>query len=1376
MNAVHNEVLPPSGVEHAVSLKLTSAARTGQSALSHLVVARQNFLRVFEVRVEAAPLPTQAQLLASDHARTRRGMEAVEGEVEMDVGGEGFVNVAPVKSTGSQVRHVRTVTRLYLLCQHHLYGTVTGLARVRTTASIDDGLDRLIVSCKDAKLALLEWSEQTCNLNTVSIHTYERAPQMMVYEPSRAIHQLRVDPSSRCAALTLPQDAIAVLPFNESQADLDVDMDTVGISREVPYAPSFVLSFPEIDQNIRNIIDFIFLPGLNNPTIAVLFQTQQTWTSRLEEFKDTVSLRLITLDLVTRSYPVITSVDGLPYDSLMLLACPAAVGGVVVISSNAIFHIEQGGKTVGVAVNGWARRVSDFPLPAPTRDDALEGSHCVFISDRTIMVVLRDGTIMPVELIADGRNIGKIEVGEKLAQTTTPALVHAIRDDLVFIGSAVGPSVLVHVVQTEDTDAAGSLRTVQSLAALDEEGDQVMDSDDDDLYGGIDLKSSGPFGAVSTTAGRQKVLRLGVADSLFGHGPLLDITFILGRNGDKATPQLLAGAGAGRTGGLMLYHRDFPAVIKRKLHKISGSFGIWSFPLRRSMKIAGMSIERQSTASDLDTVVFSTDATPSPGLSRLAIRDDRDDAEIISRYANVTVGAGPFFQRTAILQVTTNAIRVLEADGSERQNIKDLNNTTPHAKIKACSISDPYVVVVREDGSLGLFIGETGKGKMRRKDMSALGDKASRYLAASFYQDQSGLFKVAARKGSTQGTAAMTIETAMDEGRGSQWLLLCRPQGVIEIWTLPKLTLAFSCDGISTVPYVLSDSFESVTPSPAEELPRSPQDLDVEEILIAPIGDVAPTPHLFIGVGRDSMLQLVFIRVLSTILSSGPAGQLDKRGPPAQRHLITFNAPLHGVFITGNEPVWVYATNHSAVKCTHATNAIVHSFSPCSVWGKRGQFLLYTDEGPCLIEWSPNLTLDENLPAQFIPRGRAYTSVAFEPATGLVVAASSLRSRFDLFDEDGNKVWQPDGEYVSDPQTDTSTLELIDPTTWTTVAGFEFPFNEFINVVRPVNLETSSAEAGSKEFVTIGTTVFRGEDLAVKGAIYIFEVVEVVPNGAQRQFKLRLLCRDEAKGPVSALCGINGYLVNSIGQKIFVRAFEQDERLVGVAFMDVGIYVTSLRSLKNLLLIGDAVKSVWFCAFQEDPFKLIPIGKDFQHVSLTTAEFFFAFGDMAIATTDELGVLRLLRYDPTHADSLDGQRLIYQTEFFQQADTRSAVTILRRSNEDAVEGPRSQLIYAGTDGSLAMLIPVDESTSKRLHLLSGQLTRNVQHIAGLNPRAFRVVRNDHVSRPLAKGILDGILLNIFHDLPPPKQAEFTKQIGTTRETILADLHFFQTAW
>lgn len=36
----------------------------------------------------------------------------------------------------------------------------------------------------------------------------------------------------------------------------------------------------------------------------------------------------------------------------------------------------------------------------------------------------------------------------------------------------------------------------------------------------------------------------------------------------------------------------------------------------------------------------------------------------------------------------------------------------------------------------------------------------------------------------------------------------------------------------------------------------------------------------------------------------------------------------------------------------------------------------------------------------------------------------------------------------------------------------------------------------------------------------------------KRRFKLRLRCRDEAKGPVTAVCGFSSYVVSSMGQKV----------------------------------------------------------------------------------------------------------------------------------------------------------------------------------------------------------------------------------------------------
>lgn len=102
-------------------------------------------------------------------------------------------------------------------------------------------------------------------------------------------------------------------------------------------------------------------------------------------------------------------------------------------------------------------------------------------------------------------------------------------------------------------------------------------------------------------------------------------------------------------------------------------------------------------------------------------------------------------------------------------------------------------------------------------------------------------------------------------------------------------------------------------------------------------------------------------------------------------------------------------------------------------------------------------------------------------------------------------------------------------------------------------METLSTPSGSKDFVAVATSVHRGEDLAIRGAVciihfntgaeaedflmqvYIFEIVEVVPDielRGKRHHKLKLLCREDAKGPVTALCGMNGYLVSSMGQKV----------------------------------------------------------------------------------------------------------------------------------------------------------------------------------------------------------------------------------------------------
>lgn len=175
---------------------------------------------------------------------------------------------------------------------------------------------------------------------------------------------------------------------------------------------------------------------------------------------------------------------------------------------------------------------------------------------------------------------------------------------------------------------------------------------------------------------------------------------------------------------------------------------------------------------------------------------------------------------------------------------------------------------------------------------------------------------------------------------------------------------------------------------------------------------------------------------------------------------------------------------------------------------------------------------------------------------------------------------------------------------------------------------------------------------------------------------------------------------------------------------------------------------------QEDPFKLVILAKDIRRIGVATADFFFSEGDMSIVTSDDDGILRVYQYDPSgktsrvslfnacltstaDPESKNGQHLLCRTEFHGQAESQTSVIIARRPQEDHVL-PQAKLIsgmlsrshgllyskdvvLGSTDGSISSLTSIDESVFKRLQLLQGQLTRNIQHFAGLNPKAFRLV-------------------------------------------------------
>ena len=88
-----------------------------------------------------------------------------------------------------------------------------------------------------------------------------------------------------------------------------------------------------------------------------------------------------------------------------------------------------------------------------------------------------------------------------------------------------------------------------------------------------------------------------------------------------------------------------------------------------------------------------------------------------------------------------------------------------------------------------------------------------------------------------------------------------------------------------------------------------------------------------------------------------------------------------------------------------------------------------------------------------------------------------------------------------------------------------------------------------------------------------------------------------------------------------------------------------------------------------------------------------------------------------------------------------------------------------------MVSPIPEKTFKRLSTLYGQLVNGLQHVAGLNPRAYRLIKGakQRMASNRTKAVLDGDLIFEFAGLSVTQQREMTKQIGTTVARIMEDL-------
>ncbi|KAL1407554.1 mRNA cleavage and polyadenylation factor subunit [Vanrija albida] len=1412
MYALHSTLLPPSAIHHSLFLANFTPSTIYQLPKPHaaidgpdvkvvgnLVVAGGQDLRVFEIREEARPVQDGANGVTGDDD------VPMSEQPPLDDMGDSFFDSAPTDR--APVRY-ETTRRLHLLTRHQLQGEVTGLAPLRTIESSVDALDRLLVSFKDAKMAILEWSRG--DIATVSLHTYERCTQVVTGSQQGYVPILRTDPLSRVAVLTLPEDSLAVLPVLQEQSELDIVQDSAfpsAFPKDVPYSPSFVLSLADVSPDIKNIEDVLFLPGFHSPTIAILFEPMQTWAGRYKSERDTFRLEIRTVDLSAGgSYPLLTSVKALPSDSLYLVACPTEIGGVVVVTTTGIIHVDQSGRIVGTAVNAWWEYVTKLKSEQSYESQklSLEASKAVFVTDHDMLIVLENGSVHQVRFEMDGRAVGTIKIDQQSSTVPPPSSLIAAGPEAVFVASVEGDSLLAKVGKTRD------------VAAEPEEKKEEMEVDwDEDLYGKEDdANLNGKGGAASKAATGPVTVKLVTDDILSGIGRISDIEFGISvtDQGARTYPQLVALGGGSQGSTVNVFRRGIPITKKRRADQFSHATAAWFLPIQRPTTHKFKDIPE----SERTTIAFSSEVTH----TRIFALSTRTTQDQIGRVAEPTVSAGAFFGRSSIIHVTPSQVVLLDSDAKLSQTIIAASPDLP--PIVSASIADPYVVVKRADGSITLLVGDSLARTVTEATFPD-GAAAPVSITAEVFTDTTGVYRTfeatrpkdelsngthktparATQRSRTQLTGeqikrlqeakptiavdAQTMESTMNASRGSQWLALLTDSGELQIRSLPDLTLVLQSNGVA-----LSEA--SFTDDYAGELEQVDEDTDmVQQMIFCPVGTRTQRPHLlvlhhsgrlnvyeaqprFTLDARDQSrrsLAVRFRKVHTQLLSTSAGSSLAYSIIPFENI-----EGLTGAFVTGEKPHWILSSDAHPVRSFGLKQA-AYAFAKATHLGGKGEYFMRIEDGSFLCYMPPTLNTDFTLPVDRYKMERTYSRVTFDPQSGHYVGATALSVPFQAYDEEGEIQLGIEGENLIPPLNERSSLELFsagsDP--WRVVDGYDFDQNEEILCMESCTLESSSSPTGFRDFIVVGTGKNFGEDRASHGAVYVFEVMETVgEKDGISGWRLKFRAKDPTRNPVSALANINGYVVHSNGPKILAKGLDYDDRLMGLAFLDVSMYVTSIRVLKNMILVGDFVKSLVFAGFQENPYKFTTISRDLQDRSTVTADFLVHDGQVTFVTTDKAGDMRLLDFDPADPESINGERLMVQTEFHCGAAITASKAIARRKTAEEEIAPQSQLIYATSDGSLTTLVAVKPARFRRLQFVQDQLVRNAQHVAGLNPRAFRTVRNDLMARPLSKGVLDGGLLAHFAIQPIQRQRDMMRQIGTDAVTVASDLHALGGFW
>ncbi|KAL8570429.1 hypothetical protein ACOMHN_034464 [Nucella lapillus] len=492
-----------------------------------------------------------------------------------------------------------------------------------------------------------------------------------------------------------------------------------------------------------------------------------------------------------------------------------------------------------------------------------------------------------------------------------------------------------------------------------------------------------------------------------------------------------------------------------------------------------------------------------------------------------------------------------------------------------------------------------------------------------------------------------------------------------------------------------------------------------------------------------------------------------------------------GVFVCGPYPHWLFMTAKGSLRIhPMGIDGWVTSFAPFHNVNCPNGFLYFNKQSELRICVLPtHVTYDAPWPIRKVPLRCTPHFLSYHHDSKLYAVAISVpeectKQAKASADEREWEYVERDERFVL-PFMLKFSVQLFTPSTWEMIpdASYECEDWEHITAVKNVQLTSEGTLSGLKGYIAISTTYCMGEDVVSRGRIIILDVIEVVPEPGQplTKNKVKVVYEKEQKGPVSTLAHINGFLLSAIGQKLYIWQLKNNN-LSGVAFIDTHIYIHSLITLKNLILVGDVGKSLTLYRYQSDLKVLSIVSKDLKALEVYSVEFLVDNTQLCFVASDKNKNLIIMSYSPEARESHGGQRLIRKADFNVGAHINTMFRVRCKMWDSASKkrfsdmGNRHITYFATLDGGIGYLMPIPEKVYRRLLMLQNAMVTHIPQVAGLNPKSFRTVKHStpELSNP-HRLIVDGDLIWKFLHLSLNERTEVARRLGTGVEQIVDDL-------